>query len=304
MVVYHSRLISARNFPSLYGEPIIPNIYYIEEFFMSNRPLILVTNDDGINSPGLHALALAMADLGDLLIVAPSSQRTSAGRGYPPVVDKAIYPTEIPLGEGFHAAYKADVSPAQAVLVGALSLADRPIDLCVSGINYGENLGTGVTVSGTVGAAIEAACLGIPALAVSLETPKEFHYNHSSMIDFSAAAFFAHYFARRILTRGMMPQVDLLKIDVPATAAAHTPWKASRLSRQRYWEAVNAGYGRLEESVIGYQVNINHGTLERDSDIYAFVNREVSVVPITIDLTAPVTLQDFTDFFDGDNQPV
>jgi broad specificity polyphosphatase/5'/3'-nucleotidase SurE len=102
----------------------------------------------------------------------------------------------------------------------------------------------------------------------------------------------------------MLPQVDLLKIDVPATATAHTPWKAARLSRQRYWEAVNAGYGRLEESTIGYQVNINHDTLERDSDIYAFVNREVSVVPITIDLTAPVTLQDFTDFFDSHNQPV
>jgi 5'-nucleotidase len=271
---------------------------------MSDRPLILVTNDDGVASPGLHALAEAVADLGDLLIVAPSAQRTSAGRGYPPVVDRVIYPTEVPLAGGYHPAYKADISPAQAVLLAVLSLADRPIDLCLSGINYGENLGTGVTVSGTVGAAIEASCLGIPSLAVSLETPHEFHYNHGAGIDFGAAAFFTRYFARQVLAMGLPPQTDLLKIDVPATATSQTPWKVVRLSRQRYWEAVSAGYGRLEAPDIGYQVNINHATLEPDSDIYTFaVEKLVSVVPITIDLTAPVALRDVSNFFNGYVEP-
>ncbi len=267
---------------------------------MSDRPLILVTNDDGVASPGLHALAAAVADLGDLLIVAPSTQRTSAGRGYPPVVDRVVYPTQVPLGGGFHPAYKADISPAQAVLLAVLTLADRPIDLCLSGINYGENLGTGVTISGTVGAAIEAGCLGIPSLALSLETPRESHYNHNPTIDFSTAAFFARYFAQQVLTSGLPPRTDLLKIDVPATATPQTPWKAVRLSRQRYWEAVSAGYGLLEEPAIGYQVNIDHATLEPDSDIYVFaIEKQVSVVPITIDLTAPVALKDVDEFFNG-----
>ncbi|MBI1880507.1 MAG: 5'/3'-nucleotidase SurE, partial [Chloroflexi bacterium] len=120
---------------------------------MTKRPLILITNDDGIDSPGLHAAAAAVADLGDLLIMAPNSQRTSAGRGFPPILDKVIYLTEIPLGHSSHPAYTADVSPAQAVQLALLELAKRPIDLCVSGINYGENVGSGVTISGTVGAA-------------------------------------------------------------------------------------------------------------------------------------------------------
>ena len=66
---------------------------------MTKRPLILITNDDGIDLPGLHAAAAALADLGDLLIMAPNSQRTGAGRGFPPVRDKAIYLTEIPLAQ-------------------------------------------------------------------------------------------------------------------------------------------------------------------------------------------------------------
>ncbi len=103
---------------------------------MADRPLILITNDDGIESPGLSAAVRAVADLGDLLIVAPSSQRTGAGRSYPPVHDKAIYPTEILLNGNHHPAYKADVSPAQAVMLAVLELAERPIDLC---LDFGQN---------------------------------------------------------------------------------------------------------------------------------------------------------------------
>ena len=129
------------------------------------KPLILITNDDGINSPGLHAAAQAVADLGDLLIVAPSTQQTGAGRSYPSKIDDTIHTTSIPLGDSQHVAYMAAVSPAQAVRFAIIEIAERSIDLCVSGINYGENIGSGVTISGTVGAAIEAGCSDIPALA-------------------------------------------------------------------------------------------------------------------------------------------
>lgn len=268
---------------------------------MINHPLILITNDDGIDSPGLHAAAEAIADLGDLLIVAPTSQRTGAGRGFPPVLDKRIYPTEIPLDRGTHPAYKADVSPAQAVQLARLELAERPITLCVSGINYGENVGTGVTISGTVGAALEAACSGIPALAVSLETPPQYHLSHSRDIDFSVAAHFTRRFAQHILKYGLASGVDLLKIDIPAEATAHTPWRVGRISRQRYYQALPSGRTNLEEpKEITYRIHVHSDGLEPDSDIHLLlVDQVVAVVPMTIDLTAKVALPEISDFFNG-----
>ncbi len=266
---------------------------------MSQRPLILVTNDDGIDSPGLHAAAEAVADLGDLLIVAPSSQRTGAGRGFPPIHDKGIYLTEIRLGQGMHPAYKADVSPAQAVQLALLELTQRPIALCLSGINYGENVGTGVTISGTVGAALEAACSGIPALAVSLETPPQYHLSHSRDIDFSAAAHFTRRFARHVLQYGLAPGVDLLKIDVPGSATPDTPWRAGRISRQRYYQAMPSGRASLEEQgEITYRVFVHPDGLEPDSDIYLLlVDKVVAIVPMTIDLTAGISLEELAQFF-------
>jgi 5'-nucleotidase len=268
---------------------------------MSEKPLILVTNDDGIESPGLQAAAEAVSDLGELLIVAPSSQRTGSGRSYPPVRDKTIYPTEIRLNGRSHPAYKSDVSPAQAVVLAALLLAERPIDLCVSGINFGENIGSTVTTSGTVGAAMEAASFDIPALAVSLETPKEFHVKYSDEIDFAVASRFTGSFARRLLTKGLPPGVDLLKIDVPAEATANTAWQAGTVARQRYWHpTLNQPARPNEQQSIGYQARVDYDRLEPESDIHIFlIDRLVPVVPMTLDLTAPVDLRVITDFLNG-----
>jgi len=205
---------------------------------MANRPLILITNDDGLDSPGLHAAAEAVADLGDLLIMAPMHQQSGAGRSFHLKSDNAIYTTQIPLNGTSHIAYKADMSPAQAVASAVMELAERPVGLCISGINYGENIGSGITASGTVGAALEAAGSNIPALAVSLETSKEFYLSHSREIDFSAAGHFVGFFAQRILQQGLPAGVDLLKIDVPAGATPQTPWRTTAISRQRYFEGV------------------------------------------------------------------
>jgi 5'-nucleotidase len=266
---------------------------------MANRPLILLTNDDGIDSPGLHAAAQAVADLGDLLIVAPSAQRSGAGRSYPPVHDKTIYPTQIPLNGHSHPAFKADVSPAQSVILAALALAPRPINLCISGINHGENLGSAITTSGTVGAAMEAVNFNIPALAVSFETAKEFHAKISHNLDFSVAGHFTRLFAQQVLDRGLPPGVDLLKIDVPATATRQTPWQVGTVSRQRYYHPMFVTVeGQNDQKVIGYQAMVDHTTLEPYSDVHIFtVQRQVAVVPMTIDLTAPVARPGLVDFF-------
>jgi 5'-nucleotidase len=255
-------------------------------------PLILVTNDDGIHSPGLHAAVEAVCDLGEVIVAAPRQQHTGASRSYPPVRDKAIYLEEIPVNCHTIVAYGLETSPAQAVLVALLDLVPRRPELLVSGINFGENLGTGVTVSGTVGAAIEAASLGVPALAVSLETPKEFHYQHSDTVDFTVAAAFTRRFAQIVLAGKLPPDVDILRIDVPSDATLDTSWRVTRVSRQRYHMPQPSGRRTLnDQKGIDYTVEFDLETLKPDSDIYAMaVDRVVSVSPLSIDITSRVDL--------------
>ena len=131
---------------------------------MPQSPLILVTNDDGILSPGLLAAAEAVAGLGDLLLVAPATQQTSMSRAFTHGADVGVIErVDVPVG-----GRAVSGSPALAVTHAVLELADRPVGLCVSGINYGENIGASIGVSGTVGAALEAGTRGIPGIAVSV----------------------------------------------------------------------------------------------------------------------------------------
>jgi len=195
----------------------------------ATRPLFLLTNDDGIHSPGLLAVAEAVCDLGDLLMVAPVTQQTGMGRGIPPMTDRQIRREAVTVGCQDMPAYGLTGSPAQAVLYGVLALAPhicgRKPDLVISGINYGENLGTCVTASGTVGAALQAAELGVPGLAVSLETDTAFHLHHGQGLDWTAAAASTRHFARMMLAAQLPFDVDVLKIDVPADATTETPWR-------------------------------------------------------------------------------
>lgn len=257
-------------------------------------PFILVTNDDGIHSPGLHAVVKAVCDLGEVMVAAPRQQQTGAGRSYPPVRDKSIYREEIPVNCQTVTAYGIEASPAQAVMAALLDLVPRSPDLLISGINFGENVGTSVTTSGTVGAAIEAASFGVPGLAMSVETPKEFHYQHSDAVDFTAAAAFARRFARIVLAGGLPPDVDILKIEVPSDATPETPWRMARVSRQRYYVPLPSGRRSLvDQKGIDYARVINWDTLETDSDVRALaMDRVVSVSPLSIDLTARVDLDE------------
>jgi 5'-nucleotidase len=189
-------------------------------------------------------------------------------------------------------AYAVGGSPAQAVQHGVLELTPRRPDLVVSGINYGENVGTGVTISGTVGAALEGAAHGIPSLAVSVETEKEFHLSHSREIRFQAAAHFAAYFSRLLLAHALPPDVDVLKVDVPSDATEETPWQVTRLSRSTYYVPVMPERTRLDEpGRPGYEVSLDPGGLEPDSDVYHLrMARQVSVTPLSLDITSRVDL--------------
>lgn len=258
----------------------------------NHRPLILVTNDDGIGSPGLRAAVRAAMRLGEVLVAAPSGQQTGAGRSTPGNDPLLLEPVSLVVDGEPIRAYAIPGTPAQTVMYGALVLAERPVDLVISGINYGENLGVEITASGTVGAALEAAAMGIPALAISRETHKRFHFNPEEGMDFVAAQHFAEVLGRLLLERKMPPDVDALKVDVPEGASAETPWRITRVSRQRYYYPLPPANPDLSKPVyVDYGVRLYMDTLERDSDIWALaVDRVVSVAPISLDLTSRVPL--------------
>jgi len=251
-------------------------------------PLILITNDDGITSPGLRATVEAVLPLGEPLVVAPDRQWSGAGRSMPPGPEGRIarYPLEVD-GHSI-TAYQVDASPALTVLHGLLELAPRQPALLVSGINFGENLGSDVTVSGTVGAALQGAVCGVPSLAVSLQTPKENHTNHSDDVDFSAAIHFTRLFARLMLRVTSPFDVDVLKVDVPDDATPDTPWRLTRVSRYAGFNPIPQRRANLAEPTpIDYEAIPRPERAEPDSDIYAMrVDRVISVAPLSLNLTS------------------
>ncbi len=263
---------------------------------MDEKPLILLTNDDGLFSPGLRASVEAVMDLGDLLIIAPSTQQSGMGRSLPGTTPGSIHPEKLQIAGREFDAYSFPGSPAQCVMYGTVELASRKVDLVISGVNYGENLGTGSTVSGTIGAALQGADMGIPAMAVSLEVSKEFHYTTNyGDVDWSVAKKMTTEFAKLMLENELPFDVDVLNINVPRSATVETPWRLTKQSRQPYYVATPSGRKSLQESKrLGYKVEIDFETLEPNSDIYAFVvDRVISVTPLSIDLTSRVDFEDF-----------
>jgi 5'-nucleotidase len=254
------------------------------------RPLILVTNDDGIASPGLLATIRCVLDLGEVWAVAPRVQQSGSGRSFP--VHKIEMEESMLTADGIAVpALALDTSPAQAVRHGLLCSVPRQPDLAIAGINYGENVGATITISGTIGAAIEAAGFGIPTLAASLETEKQYHFGQSTDVDFSTAAVFVRRFAQWLLVHGLPAGVDIFKLDVPSVAKPDTPCRITRVSRQPYWVSTIAVDKQGKKHLRGYVRHIDLETLEPDSDVRAVaVDKVVSLTPLTTDLTASVNL--------------
>ena len=256
------------------------------------KPQILLTNDDGINSPGLWAAAKALSALGFVTVAAPREQHSGAGRSVPPWSDGEIKPTQLMIGDQEWTCYAMGGSPAQSAQMGILQVLKRKPDLVVSGINYGENPATDVTLSGTVGAALEAAASGIPALAVSLQLNNQDYLGHSKETDFSTAAFFTAKFAKILLEKKMPPDVHALNVNVPIEATLETPWQVTRLGRHSYFVAyvkeVN-GQSRIDAGPTPHPDDLADST----TDVHALrVSHKVSVTPISLDLTSRVKLDE------------
>lgn len=268
-----------------------------------SSPQILLTNDDGIQSPGLWAAAEALSELGFVHVVAPGDQFSGAGRSMPVHTDGIIHERSLRVNDKNWKVFAVGGTPAQAVQHAVFEILPTPPALVVSGINYGENLGIGITISGTVGAALEAAALGFPALAISFETERQFHLSYSEHVDFQAAGYFTAYFGRMLLEKKLPPDVDVLKVDVPSDADRHTPWQLTRLSRVPYYEPIPPNRKSKDQpGKVGYRVSGDPRESPQDSDVYAVrVKRVVSVTPLSLDLTSRVELNEIEQHFRGEH---
>ena len=246
---------------------------------------ILVTNDDGVNAPGLFALVQEMRKLGKVSVLAPD--RNWSGGGHVKTLDRALRVREVRLADGTQA-FASDGAPSDCVALGTLGYFKEPIDLVVSGVNAGANLGHDVTYSGTVTAAMEAVIAGVPGIAVSLETLD----GHIGEIDFGPAARAASKIVRQVIENGLSHEI-LLNVNVPFLPDGKL--RGVVLTRQ----GLRVYHSRLDERAdprnkpyywIGGDAPT--GVPERGTDVGALAEGFVSVTPLQLDLTAYRALTD------------
>lgn len=246
---------------------------------------ILVTNDDGVLAPGLLALVREMRRLGKVSVLAPD--RNWSGGGHVKTLDRALRVKEVRLADGTQA-FASDGAPSDCVALGTLGFFKELIDLVVSGINAGANLGHDVTYSGTVTAAMEAVIAGVPGIAVSLEMMD----NHLGDVDYGPAARAASKIVRQVIENGLAHEI-LLNINVPFLP--DDKLRGILLTRQ----GLRVYHSRLDERTdprgkpyywIGGDAPT--GVPERGTDVGALAEGFVSVTPLQLDLTAYRALTD------------
>mgnify|MGYP003334480878 FL=1 len=242
------------------------------------RPLILVTNDDGITAPGIRTLIKAMLPLGEVVVVAPDAPQS--GMGHAITVNDTLYCDPIQVDESLAIQeFSCSGTPADCVKIAVNEVLHRKPDLLVSGINHGSNASINVIYSGTMSAAVEAGTMGIPAIGFSL---LDFSYN----ADFSHTVAPIQHLTRQCLEHGM-PQGVVLNVNFPKIDQG--PFKGIKICRQANAQWVDqfdkrkSPWGRTYYWLSGEFVNLDQG---QDTDQWALDNGYISVVPVQYDLTA------------------
>ncbi len=257
---------------------------------------ILLSNDDGIDSPGLWAAAEALSELGYVTVAAPRDHMSATGRGFQKDSDGIITKKQLTVHGQEWDVYAVGGSPSQSVAHGILEIVPQKPDLVVAGINFGENLGTDVTWSGTVGAAIEAASLGIPGLSISQQIFFDTWDRDPMSIDFSTSAYFTKHFAKLILEKQFPEDVHILNVVVPADATPETKWKVTPLSNLRYFRPYIEREGAFEEKGRIRSNKLKTEEIIPGNDIHTVrVEKTVSVTPLSINLTSRIDLAQFED---------
>ncbi len=259
------------------------------------KPQILLTNDDGIHSPGLWAAAHELSKIGYVTIAAPRDQHSGAGRSVPSSSDGEIKPITLTIGGEEWTCYSVGASPAQTVGYGIFGILKSKPDLVISAINYGENPAIDITMSGTVGAALEGASQGIPSLAVSLQLDNQDYLGYSKEVDFSTAAIFTRRFAKVLLEKKMPPDVMVLNVNVPSGATPQTGWRVTRLARNPYFVAffkeptIPGDKGKVDFLPSSHPDDLSDPT----TDAGTFrTDKMVSVTPLSLDMTSRINLTD------------
>lgn len=257
----------------------------------SDRPIILITNDDGIDSPGLTALARELSQLGQIVIAAPEEQRSAISHaitlGKPlrffPYPSSNSYPT-----------YSSNGTPADCVKFAVRRLLSQKPQLVVSGINLGPNTGTNILYSGTVAGAVEGSILGIPSLAVSLDT-------YTDPI-FSGAAEISALIAENILKRSLPAQI-VLNLNVPNLPIERIKGiRITTMGRTNYNDFFEDDRGGEEYYFWLKDSSSWEGNTE-DSDIATVASGYASLTPLQYDLTHHQFLDDLKDWDISTNNP-
>ncbi|MDX2191373.1 MAG: 5'/3'-nucleotidase SurE [Bacteroidota bacterium] len=245
---------------------------------MKAKPLILVTNDDGITAKGIHTLVALMDQIGKVIVVAPDSPQSGMGHAIT-VKDPLRLEKSEEFGEGIEA-YTCSGTPADCVkLAKHMVLKDRGPDIVVSGINHGSNSSISVIYSGTMSAAIEAAIEGIPSIGFSL-----CDYGHNA--DFSHVGEFVKMIVKEALEQGI-PKYVALNVNFPEKKSE--PIKGIKVCRQSNAKWQEEFEERKDPSnksyywMTGEFINMDKG---EDTDEWAIANNFISVVPCQFDLTA------------------
>lgn len=245
---------------------------------MAEKPLILVTNDDGITAPGIRHLIKLMKQIGEVVVVAPDSPQS--GMGHAITVHNNLYCDPVKLDKSeTHKEFSCSGTPVDCVKIANQKILPRKPDLCVSGINHGSNSSINVIYSGTMSAAVEAGTAGIPAIGFSL-------LDYSLDANFEPSSTFVKSIAKSVLKNGL-PKGVVLNVNLPKLPAEKI--KGVKICRQAkaHWveefdKRVNP-QGRDYYWLAGEFVNEDVG---EDTDEWALENDYVSVVPVQFDLTA------------------
>lgn len=239
---------------------------------------LLITNDDGVQAPGLLALTQAMRTIGEVEVVAPATNQSASGHKKTLFQDIPVLETKL---RDDTPALAVTGSPADCIALSALGMTRWPPRIVVSGINRGANMGQDITYSGTVTAALEAAIHGIPAVAVSLDNQQA-----NDVADYETAAGIAATLVRYVLDKGL-PPLTILNLNLPASG----PVSEIRLTRQ----GVRIYNDELEHNEGIYRMvgpAPTGMTDEEGTDLWAVHNGYASITPIHLDLTAHRYLAD------------
>jgi 5'-nucleotidase len=243
---------------------------------MAKKPLILVTNDDGITAPGIRKLIEVMNTIGEVVVVAPDSPQS--GMGHAITIDSMLTCDKIKVEEGEQTEYKCSGTPADCVKIAIREVLDRKPDICVSGINHGSNSSINVIYSGTMSAAIEAGIEGIPAIGFSL-------LDYSWNANFDVLKEEIKKITLNVLENGL-PEGVVLNVNFPKSEGAFAGIKVCRQAKGNWIEDFDKRVNPIGKEY--YWLSGRYELMDKgeDTDEWALAHNYISVVPTQFDLTA------------------